>query len=240
MTKLKDFFNKILNSNRIFTAEDIGSMTSNEFQQNEKAIDYQSSTLGIPRNNQLKNNPDVIYVHAYTKNDGIKVKSHYRSRNNDVTAGAAANLTGIDNEFDRPLNYQVKDFDTGIPNLKNYWYYYHNLNNKLEKEVGDFLRDNTNSPDLYSNDIRHQFVSALYARNFGPKQAEKLGDMNEIWSLGTTGSGKYDTDLDKLNNEIGRQYAIKYPNISREQLLQILLRDWQKNSDYTENILKKR
>ena len=64
--------------------------------------------------------------------------------------------------------------------------------------------------------------------------------MNEIWNLSNTGSGKYDTDLDKLNNEIGTQYAKKYPNISRELLLRILLNDWQKNSDYTENILKKR
>ena len=38
---LKHFFNKILNSNRIYTAEDIGEMSSNGFSQNEKAIAYQ-------------------------------------------------------------------------------------------------------------------------------------------------------------------------------------------------------
>ena len=38
MANLKDFFNKVSNNNKIFTAEDIGEMSGNEYQQNEKAI----------------------------------------------------------------------------------------------------------------------------------------------------------------------------------------------------------
>ena len=64
-----------------------------------------------------------------------------------------------------------------------------------------------------------------------------LGDLNEQLHFGT-GYGTYDTELDKLNNEIGRNYARQYPNISKEELLQILLNDWEKNSNYTRNILK--
>lgn len=239
MTKLRNFFNKVSNNNRIFTAEDIGSMTSKEFQQNEPAIDYQKATLGIPRNNQLDANPDAIFVQSYTRADGTQVKSHYRSRNGDIMTGAAANLSGVDKEFDRPLNLQIKNFDTRIPNYKNYEYY-NNLSDKLDHEVGDFLENNTNAPQIYSNDIRHQFVSAIFARNLGQEQAKWLGDLNEKLHFSNTGSGAYDTALDQLNNEIGRQYAQKYPNTTREQLLQILLRDWQKNSDYTNNILKKK
>lgn len=237
MAKLKDFFNKISNNNRIFTAEDIGEMSSNEFSQNEKAINYQMGNLGIPRRNDLINNTDVIKINTYTKSDGTEVKSHYRSRNEGLT-GAAANLTGVDKEFDKPLNYHIKNFDTGIPNIENYSYY-NNLNNKLEHEVGDFLRQNTNSPKLYSNDIRHQYTSALYTRNLGEKAAKWLGDLNEKVHFSNTGSGAYDTNLDQLNNEIGRNYAKKYPNLPREQLLQIMLNDWENNSQYTRNILKK-
>ena len=40
---LKDFFNKISNSDRIYTAEDIGRMDSEEFIANEPAIDYQQT-----------------------------------------------------------------------------------------------------------------------------------------------------------------------------------------------------
>ncbi len=239
MPKLKDFFNKISNNNRIFTAEDIGEMSGNEYQQNEKAIFHQLKNLGIPRRNQLNGNPDVVYVNSYTKADGTQVKAHYRSKNGSSMTGAAANLSGVDKEFDRPLNIQVKNYDTGIPNLSNYSYY-NDLNTKLEQEVGDFLRANTNSPQLYSNDIRHQYVSALYARNLGQEQAKWLGDLNEKLHFSNTGSGAYDTALDQLNNEIGRQYAQKYPNATKEELLQILLNDWQKNSNYAENRLKRR
>ena len=57
--------------------------------------------------------------------------------------------------------------------------------------------------------------------------------------MGRTGSGTDDTELDKLNNEIGRKYGRQYPNISKEELLQILLNDWDKNSQYTKKILQK-
>lgn len=83
-------------------------------------------------------------------------------------------------------------------------------------------------------------MSALYARNLGYDTAKKLGNVNEYLHFGRTGSGNYDTELDQLNNEIGRKYAKKYPYKSKEELLKILLLDWQKNSNYTENLLKKR
>ena len=80
MANLKNFINAITNDNRLYTAEDIGNMTSKEFASNEKAIDYQMENLGIPRQSDLTNNSDVVYVHAYTKDDGTKVKAHYRSK----------------------------------------------------------------------------------------------------------------------------------------------------------------
>lgn len=88
MANLKDFFNKVSNNNRIFTAEDIGEMSYKEYQQNEKAIDYQINKLGIPRRNQLNENPDVVYVHTYTKDNGTEVKAHFRSK-----SGASINST---------------------------------------------------------------------------------------------------------------------------------------------------
>lgn len=242
---LKNFFNTISNNNKIYTAEDIGKMSAEEFMTNEKAIDYQMENLGIPRESDLSGNPDVVYVHAYTRDDGTEVRAHYRSKPDGVggnnyehsgtSTGAAADINHIDDGFDRPLNIYIKGHNTGIPNL----IYYNNLNKKLDYEVGDFLEKHTNSPKLYSNDIRHQYVSALYARNLGEKNAKWLGDINEILRLGRTGSGTDDTELDKLNNEIGRKYGRQYPNISKEELLQILLNDWDKNSQYTKNILRK-
>lgn len=77
MANLRNFINAIANDNRIYTAEDIGKMTNKEFMANEKAIDYQMANLGIPRESELTGNPDVVYVHAYTRDDGTEVRAHY-------------------------------------------------------------------------------------------------------------------------------------------------------------------
>lgn len=91
MANLRNFINAITNDNRLYTAEDIGNMTSKEFASNEKAIDYQMENLGIPRQNDLTNNSDVVYVHAYTKGDGTKVKAHYRSKQDGVVSDNCQN-----------------------------------------------------------------------------------------------------------------------------------------------------
>ena len=159
-------------------------MSAEEFMTNEKAIDYQMENLGIPRESDLSGNPDVVYVHAYTRDDGTEVRAHYRSKPDGVggnnyehsgtNTGAAEDINHIDDGFDRPLNIYIKGHNTGIPNL----IYYNNLNKKLDYEVGDFLEKHTNSPKLYSNDIRHQYVSALYARNLGEKNEKTNYNIN--------------------------------------------------------------
>ena len=55
-------------------------MSVDEFMENEKAINYQMANLGIPRESELTGNPDVVYVHAYTRDDGTEVRAHYRSK----------------------------------------------------------------------------------------------------------------------------------------------------------------
>ena len=98
MANLKEFFNKISDNNRIYTREDIGNMSSDEFRTNEKAIDYQLANLGIPAKSDLALSDDVVYVHSYTRDDGTKVKAHYRSKAGHIT-GAASN---IENHFEEP------------------------------------------------------------------------------------------------------------------------------------------
>lgn len=100
MANLREFFNKISNNDRIFTREDIGNMSSNEFQENEKAIDYQLANLGVPTNSDMALSDDVVYVHSYTRDDGTKVKSHYRSISGHIT-GAASNMTDNSNVMQR-------------------------------------------------------------------------------------------------------------------------------------------
>lgn len=99
MANLKDFFNKIINSNRIFTREDIKEMSTDEFRGNEKAIDYQLKKIGVPKNSDLSLSDDVVFVHAYTRDDGTNVKAHYRSkqgRSAPSITGAASDIGKVD------------------------------------------------------------------------------------------------------------------------------------------------
>lgn len=143
----------------------------------------------------------------------------------------------IDKEFNRDLNMQIGKFN--VPNPKSYMYY-KDLNKQLEQEVGDFLHKNTNAPQLYSNDLRHQYASALYARNLGAENAKTLGDLHEKYNFYYNGNidGAKDSQIDTLNNEIGRNYGLKYPNIPKEDLLYKLLTDWKVNKAEVENRLK--
>ena len=106
---LKNYFNKITDSDRIYTREDIGNMSSNEYTKNEKAINYQLKSIGIPTNSQLGNSSDVVYVSAYTRKDGTEVRAYYRSK-----GGRTTFLPQDDegnNKSDNPTNQDKKAED---------------------------------------------------------------------------------------------------------------------------------
>lgn len=118
------------------------------------------------------------------------------------------------------------DFD---PSLLNYGHY-KKLNLQLEKDLGDFLRSKTNAPQLYSNDLRHQWASALYTQNKGNLYAKILGGLNEFPDYFMSDT-REDSDIDLINNEIGRNYGEQYPNMPPGELLGKLLTDWGQNKE---------
>ena len=133
MANLRNFINAITNDNRIYTAEDIGEMTNREFLDNEKAVDYQMANLGIPRESDLVGNPDVVYVHAYTKDDGTEVRAHYRSKPDGVVGN----------------NYQMDGVATGgVSNVDNFNIENSGLNNVDSNNMksADFSQLETTNP----------------------------------------------------------------------------------------------
>ena len=68
---------------KIFTAEEIGKLSTEDFQKFEKYIDKQLKEFGIPRENQAKDmlsNGYLIWVDDYTRQDGTPVKGYYRRK----------------------------------------------------------------------------------------------------------------------------------------------------------------
>ncbi len=78
------YTNPLTGSNHIYTRDEIGAMSIDEYAQNEKAIHAQLNKIGIPTNGDLQREAmtggGVVYVNSYTRSDGTKVKGYYRSR----------------------------------------------------------------------------------------------------------------------------------------------------------------
>ncbi len=78
-----NYENKKSKNNQIFTKEDIEEMSDEERETNKEAIIYQEQTIGIPTRKQAQKvtqNGGMIHVSTYTRADGTKVRSYYRSR----------------------------------------------------------------------------------------------------------------------------------------------------------------
>ena len=78
------YTNPLTGSNHIYTRDEIGAMSTDEYAQNEKAIHAQLNKIGIPTNGDLQREAitggGVVYVNSYTRSDGTEVKGYYRSR----------------------------------------------------------------------------------------------------------------------------------------------------------------
>lgn len=80
---LSAYENKKNNDNKIFTKEDIEEMSDEEREKNKDAIAYQKRTIGVPTREQADKavkSGGMVHVASYTRSDGTKVKSYYRSR----------------------------------------------------------------------------------------------------------------------------------------------------------------
>lgn len=115
-------------------------------------------------------------------------------------------------------------------------FYYNGKLGDIEKEVGSFLNKSVPNPKFYSNDLRHQYTSALFARNLGENPTRFFGELNEIF--GSSGGGRTDREIDKINNNIGIEYGLKYKDMPRNELLYKLLTDHSENVERRNKLMK--
>ena len=68
---------------RIFTAEEIGDMSNDEYSLFEKYLDNQMKTFGIPRRAQADEevkSGNLIWVNSYIRSDGTEVSGYFRRK----------------------------------------------------------------------------------------------------------------------------------------------------------------
>ena len=76
------------NNNRIYTREDVGSMSKEEFAKNEKDIMNQVKRMNgkMPSNADLEreilSGSGTVFVNSYIRSDGTEVKGYYRNKSN--------------------------------------------------------------------------------------------------------------------------------------------------------------
>ena len=75
--------NPVSGDSKIFSAEDIGNLSTDEFTKNEAEINAQIKSIGIPSQKDLEtsvSNGGAVYVSPYVRNDGTHVNGYYRSK----------------------------------------------------------------------------------------------------------------------------------------------------------------
>lgn len=77
----KGFINDENGTDRIYSVENVGAMSDDEYNSTKKVLQAQIRKIGLPSNHELKrvSSGGEVYVHSYTRGDGTHVTDYYRS-----------------------------------------------------------------------------------------------------------------------------------------------------------------
>ena len=223
MNRFKDFFNKVSQSKKIFSREEIKNMTSDEFRKNEKAIDYQMENIGVPSSFDLNRNIGTVtggasYVDGMNAGDVLQSVLYEDVINPIFPMTSKSIRNGM-----HDMSEAKKDKNATI--LKD-------LNSINDKKLFDFMKDTTKIP-VNTQGIRYNNSSSTakklanysYIKNFIKDNYDELKNSNiesaliktnklkspDIW--GTFGSFTlYNPRIDKNNNFSAQ--AVDYYNFS--------------------------
>lgn len=78
----KGFINDENGTDRIYSVENVGAMSDEEYNRTKNVLHAQIRKIGLPSNHELKRaiSGGDVYVHSYTRSDGTHVTDYYRSR----------------------------------------------------------------------------------------------------------------------------------------------------------------
>ena len=107
--KFKNYINTYTGDNRIYSLNDITQMSLGDVLKNKEELLSQYRVLGVPTEKELQDSDNVVYVKAYTRDDGTEVKAHYRSKpeggSDNNTNSLSGTPTGGASEIDNKQEY---------------------------------------------------------------------------------------------------------------------------------------
>lgn len=80
MAKYKNYRNNYTKNNIIHSIDNVMVMPFKEVASRRKELSSQYKQIGFPSNRELGSSSNVVYVEAYTKDDGTSVRGHWRSK----------------------------------------------------------------------------------------------------------------------------------------------------------------
>ena len=204
MKNLADYYNKVTNDGRIFSFEDVVNIPNDEDAFYRNAIDYQYGEIGFPRDKELQNSNDVVYIGAYTREDGTYVRAHYRSKNGHNFSNPAKPVMGTPNETKAQI-------DVFVDKWMDSW------NNPETKTLKGGITYNKNA-DEYSKIEELKGIKEKYAQEReNIERSRVLGNIKDIsgaaLEIGSAfipgvGTAKLTTQIAKnLAPKIGRRIA---------------------------------
>ena len=188
-------------------------------------------------------NKNLRYLHEAVSNSWGIAKNYInelKTSNNEITergipTGYAANTNN------NPLNVIKNYIDHGGENGNPIWFLpeTYNSSNKRDGNWIEYLRlwPETNKrlekfyerPDInitdketdIKNDMRHIVGPALFAQLYGSKTTRILSYLKESRDILLQRDLK-DSIVDMKNNDLGIQIGLKYPNMSRDELIELI------------------
>ena len=155
--KYKNYKNSHTNDNRIYSNKEIADMSVREVFKNKDAIMVQHSQIGIPSEKELQASDNVVYVQAYTREDGTEVKAHYRSKPEGESNNTLNSLSGTPTGSASEVLFAVKEegiyikSPEKISKFQNQLIKFNNKQNANYKDARDLMNISIIGPENIEN-----------------------------------------------------------------------------------------
>ena len=215
--KFKNYRNPYTNDNRIYSFKDLYDMPFGEVIRNEQEVLGQYRVLGVPTEIELQGSENVIWVDAYTRDDGTEVKGHWRSKpegswvnihtenkSNAVTITGGASEIKKNNAQENPKNEENTAEEKGSAT---------GCASKIEREeepseIKDLPKNNDDFFEKERNNPQSVLMRVNYEKNVNRPDAKLFMDIALVGPKNVPSTQDYQFVSSEHNKELNEKYSL--------------------------------